>query len=83
MRATARLQRHHAPRLACEKLKHLATRYLPAEQLPTTSIRAMRVERLLCDIQTNRANFFHGRLLSGAQQHLLGISIPSGGVHPI
>ncbi|MEN2792032.1 hypothetical protein ABC974_20555, partial [Sphingomonas oligophenolica] len=35
------------------------------------------------DIQTDRANLAHGRLLSGAQQHLLGTSIPSGGVHPI
>ena len=35
----------------------------PTEQLPPRRIRAVRVKNVLFDIQTNRANFNHGRLL--------------------
>gem|GEM_PF-5160513 len=51
---------------------------------PSARISAVRLKNGLGDIQTNRANFAHGRLLLiGAQQHLLWHKMPSGGVHPI
>src|SRR6266513_61239 len=62
MRSAASLQRHHAARLASEKLQDLPTHDPTTEQLPPLRIRSMRVKYLLCDIQTYRANLTHGRL---------------------
>src|SRR5215471_19775662 len=48
------------------------------------TIRSMNLEHVLRDVQTDRANLLHGRLLSVAVRHRhLGTQMPSGGVHPI
>src|SRR3954447_23067666 len=64
MRASTGLHRHGARWLRSEELNQLLTRDTPTEQHGTRRICAMRVKNLLCDIQADSANFFHGRLLS-------------------
>lgn len=51
-------------RLRRKELDQLLTRDAPAEHRRTRGICPVCMENLLCDIQTDRANFFHGRLLS-------------------
>lgn len=84
MRPATGLHRHHAPRLRCEKLQKLLTRDATAEHRRTRLISPMRMENLLCDIQTDHANFCHGRLLSDGWSTPPSWHIDAvGGVHPI
>jgi hypothetical protein len=62
--AAASFQGDQALRLIRKKLEDLPTRYSATEELLPSRICAMRLKDILRDIQTNRANFTHGRLLS-------------------
>jgi hypothetical protein len=62
MRAAAGLQSNHARRLLGKELQQLGAPDLLAEDHPAASIGTMRVENMLRDVQSNRANFVHGRL---------------------
>lgn len=63
MRPAAGLQRHKALRLLSEKLQHLSTCNPAAENPLAPSIRAVSLKDILCDIQSDRDNLCHGRLL--------------------
>jgi hypothetical protein len=78
------LHRHRAARLCSEERKQLLTREAATEECRARRIRAMRMENLLCDIQTDRANLSHGRLLSDGRLTPPSWHIDAvGGVHPI
>ena len=48
------------------------------------SIRSMHLEYVLRDVQTDRGNLLHGRLLRWQFDTVtFGTQMPSGGVHPI
>ncbi len=63
MRPAAGFQRHKTPRLFSEKLQHLSACNPSAENLMPSSISPMCLKDILCDIQTDRGNLCHGRLL--------------------
>lgn len=78
------LHRHQAARLACEEAQHLIAPKLLAEHHAASGVSAERLENALRQIETDRRNLAHGRLLRVVLQHLhSGTSMPSGGVHPI
>src|SRR5262249_19368835 len=55
--------RHHAPGLRCQKTEKLhASNALAKQHMPGT-IRSMHLEHVLRDVQTDRGNLLHGRLL--------------------
>jgi hypothetical protein len=62
MRARTRLQRNNAARLCSEERDQLLTRDAATEQWRAGRIGPVRVKDLLCDIQADGGNFFHGRL---------------------
>jgi hypothetical protein len=63
MRAPAGLERNDTPRLRSEELQQLRACQPPAEHHLPARIRAMRMKNSLRNIQPNRANLCHGRLL--------------------
>src|SRR4051812_6250211 len=74
-----------------ERMLHLrahtfapVTTDLPAEYDIPGRICSMCLKTSLRDIQADRANLCHGRLLQVVHLHLhFGTSMPSGGVHPV
>src|SRR5690606_41234975 len=56
-------QRDRARRLRREEVEQLGPREPAAENRPARPIRTMRMENSLSDIQTDRGNLWHGRLL--------------------
>jgi hypothetical protein len=68
MRPAAGLQRHKALRLPSAKTQLLSACNPPAENLVAPSIRAVSLKDILRDIQPDRDNLCHGRLL------LMGVS---------
>ena len=56
MGSSASLQCHHATGLGCKELDQLAPGDLLAEHDAPRRIRAMRLEHMLRDVQTDRAN---------------------------
>ena len=67
MGAGASFHRHHAYRLGAEKREHLVSPKLLAKRDGSLRRRAMGLEHRLGQIQPDRANFGHGRLLRGDQ----------------
>jgi hypothetical protein len=63
MRAAARLQRHNAARLPGEERQHARPADPPAELHAPALVDAMHMKNMLGDIQSDRGNLFHGRLL--------------------
>src|SRR6187549_165595 len=63
MRPTACLQRDDAARLPGEELQYLPPHKPAAEQPNASLVRPVHMKNVLRDIQTNRANLRHGRLL--------------------
>jgi hypothetical protein len=63
MRSAACFQRYKALWLSSEKRQHFTSRNPTAEDLAPSRIGAVGVKYILCDIQTDRANLHHGRLL--------------------
>src|SRR6187549_2336200 len=63
MRPTACLQRDDAARLPGEELQYLPPHKPAAEQRNASLVRPVHMKNVLRDIQTNRANLRHGRLL--------------------
>src|SRR5215813_13383309 len=76
--------RYHAPGLRCQETEKLhASDALAKEHIPGT-IRSMHLEHVLRDVQTDRGNLLHGRLLRWQFDTVtFGIQMPSGDVHPI
>lgn len=71
-------------RLRRKELDQLLTRDAPAEHRRTRGICPVCMENLLCDIQTDRANFCHGRLLSDGRFNTTILAHRCRrGVHPI
>jgi hypothetical protein len=56
------LHRYDTAWLRCEELDQLLARDATAEHGRTRRISAVRMKDLLCDIQADGGNFFHGRL---------------------
>src|SRR4051794_33860131 len=82
--ARARLHGHKTARLRGEEGEHLIAPQLLAEQDRAGDTCRVCLEQVLGQIQSDRANFCHGRLpSSGGQHHHFGTSMPSGGVHSI
>src|SRR3954462_2460372 len=82
--ARARLHGHKTARLRGEEGEHLIAPQLLAEQNHAGGTCPVCLEHVLGQIQSDRANFCHGRLpSSGCQHHHFGTSMPSGGVHSI
>src|ERR1700678_3927121 len=79
-----RLQRYQAPRLGRQEINQFRPGDLLSEHRLPRRVSTMRLENMLRDIQTNRANRRHGRLphVVSSTPHS-GTSMPSGGVHPI
>ena len=63
MRATACLKRDNTARLRGEELQQLGAGQPPAEHHLPARIRAVRMKNSLRNIQPDRANLCHGRLL--------------------
>jgi hypothetical protein len=63
MRPAASFQRHKAPWLGSEKGQQFTTRNPSAENLKPVRIGTVSMKHILCDVQTDRANLQHGRLL--------------------
>jgi hypothetical protein len=62
MRSGTSLHRYRATWLCGKEREQLLTRDATTERRSARRICPVRMENLLCDIQTDRANFFHGRL---------------------
>src|SRR3990167_4318191 len=84
MRAAAGLHRHQTRRLRSQKPQQLAASQLLAKHGPPSRIGTVQPKILLGQIQTNRANLIHGRILFGnfeiptrAHQGGEGASTPS------
>ena len=63
MCAAARLQHYPASRMGGKERQHLRPAKLLAKHRATRRIRTVRLENMLRDIQSDYANFRHGRLL--------------------
>src|SRR3954449_3733725 len=82
--ARARLHGDKTARLRGEEGEHLIAPQLLAELDRAGDTCRVCLEHVLGQIQSDRANFCHGRLpSSGGQHHHFGTSMPSGGVHSI
>src|SRR4051812_32731510 len=82
--ARARLHGDKTAGLRGEEGEHLIAPQPLAEQDSAGGTCPMCLEHVLGQIQSDRANFCHGRLpSSGCQHHHFGTSMPSGGVHSI
>jgi hypothetical protein len=63
VRSPTGFQRDRTTLVPSKELKELPSADLAAEQRPPARIRAVRMKNILRDIQTDYANFRHGRLL--------------------
>ncbi len=63
VRSSTRFQRNFATGLCSEEPQHFGPVDPTAEQRTSARIRTVRLENILRDIQTDYANFRHGRLV--------------------
>src|SRR6516164_6557126 len=84
VRAGTGFHRDDAGRLCREKGNELPASNALAEQNLAGGIGPMCLEHVLRDVQPDRGNLRHGRLLSvTVRRRHLGTLMPSGGVHPV
>ena len=70
VRTSTRLHSYQTGRLTREELQNLPACKPPAKKLLPCKIRAVSLKNRLRDIQTDCANFLHGRLLFRCSTHL-------------
>src|ERR1700680_1919537 len=83
VRSRAGFHGHRAARLRCEELHHLRAPELSSENYRSIRSRAVRLTHILGQIQTDDANFLHGRpLRCGFDTTTLAHWMPSGASTP-
>src|SRR5579863_874864 len=85
MCAGASFHSYQADGLPSKESQHLVSSKLFAENNIAIGICAMRLKNMFRQVQSNRANFAHGRFLScgGSTPTILAHQCRRGGVHPI
>jgi hypothetical protein len=86
MRRAASFNAHPTSWKLSEKLEYLIASQLAAQNSIANIVGSVHLKILLCDIQANCANLFHGRSPLSEDQtrpSLAQIDADSGAVHPI
>jgi hypothetical protein len=83
MRTTTRLHSHCAARQSGEEVWKLIAPQLPPKHNSSNAVRTVQLKDMLRDIQSDRGNLTHGRLLEWLATPPLWHTDAVGGVHPI